>query len=100
MDTTTIVAIVIPIITAVCTLVSFFIGRQAAAKQKGELDGEKHADIQYIKRRVDDILLEQKDTNKTLESHGERITRLEESAKQAHHRIDEINSKLGIVKKS
>lgn len=28
-------------------------------------------------------------------SHGERISAVESSAKQAHHRIDEINKKIG-----
>ncbi|MEG1609533.1 MAG: hypothetical protein RR348_06655 [Clostridia bacterium] len=49
------------------------------------------ADNQYIKRRIDDVLLEQRETNKTLDAHGERLTRVEESAKQAHKRIDELS---------
>lgn len=53
------------------------------------------ADIQYIKRRVDDVLLEQKDTNKTLDAHAERIARVEEAVKQAHKRIDEHIKKGG-----
>ena len=44
--------------------------------------------MSYVKRRVDDILLERREFNKMLDAHGERITRVEESVKQAHKRID------------
>lgn len=67
--------------------------------QKAELEqlkvqikeaSENKADTEYIKRRVDDILLEQRNTNSKLDSHAERITRVEESVKQAHKRINRI----------
>lgn len=67
-------------------------------EQKAELEqlkiqvkeaSENKADTEYIKRRVDDILLEQRTTNTKLDNHAERITRVEESVKQAHKRIDE-----------
>lgn len=51
---------------------------------------ENKADTEYIKRRVDDILLEQRNTNNKLDSHAERITRVEESVKQAHKRLDRM----------
>jgi hypothetical protein len=57
-------------------------------------DGAMRSDVVYIKRRIDDVLLEQKDTNKILSEHGERLTRVEESAKQAHKRIDGIENRL------
>lgn len=57
-----------------------------AGAEKGNLQ----ADITYIKRRTDDVLLEQKDTNKSINALAERVTRVEESAKSAHKRIDEI----------
>lgn len=48
------------------------------------------SDISYIKNRTDDVLLEQKDTNKSINALSERVTRVEESAKQAHKRIDKV----------
>ncbi|WP_407310484.1 hypothetical protein [Desulfosporosinus sp. SB140] len=66
----------------------------------GEKTGEQQADTSYIKKRVDDILLEQRDTNRKLEGHGAelsdhavKIARLEESAKSAHKRIDTLEEK-------
>ncbi len=60
-------------------------------KRDGAEQGRDRTDIEYIKRRTDDILLEQKNTNMTLSSHAERITRVEESVKQAHKRIDSVS---------
>ena len=59
-------------------------------KTEGKENGELKADTVYIRRRIDDILLEQRDTNKTVSGHAERIAKVEESVKSAHHRIDEI----------
>lgn len=94
MDGLTVLAIVLPIVTAGLTIASFFIARSAEAKKKGHDDGELKADISYVKRRVDDILLEQREINKMLDAHGERITRLEESTKQAHKRIDGLENRI------
>ena len=78
----------------ICGIVFGYIGYSKGAKkdsyQNGEQDSTLKSDTQYIKRRVDDVLLEQRNINNTLSSHSERITRVEESSKQAHKRIDHI----------
>ena len=56
----------------------------------GDRDANLRADTQYIKRRIDDVLIEQKETNNTLSHHADRLARVEESIKLAHKRIDEI----------
>lgn len=91
MELGTALLIIIPVVTAGITIATFFITRHKDAKKEGQDDGALKADIAYIKRRVDDVLLEQRETNKTLDAHAERITRVEESTKQAHKRIDEIS---------
>lgn len=48
------------------------------------------ADMEYIKRGVDEIRIEQRATRQDLGDLCERVTRVEESAKQAHLRINEI----------
>jgi len=88
MDVSTIIAL-IPLVAGVCSIVTFFVTRNNERYRNGSKDGELHADIQYIKRRSDDMLLEQKETNKTLDNLSERVTRVEESTKQAHKRLDE-----------
>ncbi|MCM1564936.1 MAG: hypothetical protein NC238_03070 [Dehalobacter sp.] len=62
---------------------------QEEGQKEGIKEGLLKADTEYIRRRIDDVLLEQRETNKTLNVHAERLTRVEESAKQAHKRIDE-----------
>lgn len=61
----------------------------------GTIQGSQEADMAYIKRRVDDILLEQRDTNKSINVLAERVTRVEDSAKSAQKRLDEIEESKG-----
>lgn len=63
--------------------------------QDGHESGSLKSDMQYIKRRIDDVLLEQRNINLTLISHTERIARVEESTKSAHNRINTIENKKG-----
>lgn len=63
-------------------------GLKTDVYQVGNQDGTLKTDTQYIKRRIDDVLLEQKDTNKSINALSERVTRVEESCKQAHKRLD------------
>jgi hypothetical protein len=63
----------------------------SAGTEKGTLE----TDIEYIKRRTDDVLLEQRDTNKSINVLAERVTRVEELTKSAHKRIDQIEEKGG-----
>jgi hypothetical protein len=46
---------------------------------------------EYIKRGVDDVRLVQREQGRSFEALAERVTRVEESAKQAHHRPDRID---------
>lgn len=80
-----------------CSIIFGYVGYRNGTKKDSYKDGEHDStlktDIQYIKRLIEDVLLEQRRINDTLRSHGERITRVEESAKQAHKRIDRIEIK-------
>ncbi|MFD1179194.1 hypothetical protein ACFQ3W_23275 [Paenibacillus puldeungensis] len=49
-------------------------------------------DMEYIKRGVDDMKVEQKIQGQRFEAFSERLTRVEESAKQAHKRIDDLKN--------
>lgn len=101
---------VVSLVATICSIASFIIARKKDAKAEGrkEIEGDIEikttlssigADNQYIKRRIDDVLLEQRETNKTLDAHGERLTRVEESTKQAHRRLDELRNHSRINKK-
>jgi hypothetical protein len=97
------VIVLIGLIASVCSIVFGYLGfvrgkekersdKEKECKSEGKESGELKADTVYIRRRIDDILLEQRDTNKTLNVHSDRLARVEESAKSAHHRIDEIKN--------
>lgn len=80
------------IVGTIAGMIFGYIGYQKGLKDEnkkiGSIDGMLNTDIQYIKKRTDEVLLEQKDTNRTMTTISERLTRVEESTKAAHHRVD------------
>jgi hypothetical protein len=77
----------------ICGIVFGYAGYSRGARKDSEQSGREVAELKtntdYIRKRIDDVLLEQRDLNRTINVHAERLTRVEESAKQAHKRIDE-----------
>lgn len=59
-------------------------------RSEGGAQAKLQSDVEYIKRGVDDLRLEVKDQGRRFDELAERVTRVEESAKQAHKRIDRI----------
>lgn len=53
-------------------------------------DAKIQAQLDYIGRGVDDIRIDLKANEKQIAHLGERVTRVEESSKQAHKRLDNI----------
>lgn len=69
-------------------------GRQlkTEAKAEGEQAGSMRVVMEYIKRGVDNVQVEQKVQGQRFDALSERVTRVEESSKQAHRRIDRIET--------
>jgi hypothetical protein len=65
------------------------------AKQETKEEALQRADVEYIKRGVDDMKVEQKLQGQRFEAFSERLTRVEESSKQAHKRIDRLEEGRG-----
>lgn len=65
-------------------------GITMAYKKDVSKDGELRADIKYIARGVEDIRVDMKAQEKRHSELSERVTRVEESTKQAHKRIDKL----------
>lgn len=84
----------VTVVGILCGVLFGLLGYQAGikkdSKHEGAQNGTMHSDIEYIKRRSDETLIELKETNRSLNTLSERVTRVEESAKQAHKRIDAI----------
>ncbi|HWR23479.1 MAG TPA: hypothetical protein VN366_08385 [Feifaniaceae bacterium] len=62
------------------------------AKQDGSEGGVLKTDVEYIKRGVDDIKLDMRSQAQRMEVFADRLARVEESAKQAHKRIDRLDN--------
>ncbi|UOQ50146.1 hypothetical protein MUN88_08860 [Gracilibacillus caseinilyticus] len=62
-------------------------------KSESEKEAEVRTSLLYISRGVDDIKVDLKANEKVVAEISERVTRLEESTKQAHDRINEISPK-------
>ncbi len=90
--------IIITCVAAICGIVFGYLAMQARikseSKQSGVEAGQLKVDIDYIKRSSDTTLLELKCLNRTVNSHANRLARVEESTKQAHLRINEIREEL------
>lgn len=77
-------------ITALFSFLAFQRAQHKEHKDEGENKGVMMSDIGYIKAGVDDLKREQRETAASVGRLSERITRVEESTKQAHKRIDEL----------
>lgn len=84
--------VLISVIAAISGLILGWSGRTRSFRQdiiqEAGADALQRADVDYIKRGVDDIRLEQRAQAQRVDVLSERVTRVEESAKQAHKRID------------
>lgn len=93
LDTSTIIAVV----AAISGIILGWSGRSRAIRQDDRQETQTvtalRSDTDYIKRGVDDIRLEQRVQGQRIDALSERVARLEESSKSAHHRIDEIKSR-------
>ncbi len=62
--------------------------------EEGISAGEMKADISYIRRGVEDIRVDMKAQEMRFGELSERVTRVEESSKSAHKRIDTMEGKV------
>lgn len=83
------------VLGVIFSIAAFFIGRQTASKDAGKHEGTMTSDLGYVKSGIDDIKAEQREQRKTNTEFIARLTAVEESAKQAHKRIDRIENERG-----
>jgi septal ring factor EnvC (AmiA/AmiB activator) len=75
---------------AISGIILGWLGRSRTVRQDGAQDGELRASVKYIRDGVDDLRVEIKSQSQRYDLLAERLTRVEESAKQAHKRIDRL----------
>ncbi|WFR63016.1 hypothetical protein P9222_00775 [Paenibacillus amylolyticus] len=87
------------VVSTISGLVIGWIGRTKAYKdeviQEATQDASLHTDVSYIKRGIDDLRVDLRLQNQQLAGVTERLTRVEESSKQAHKRLDKFEERHG-----
>ena len=73
--------------------VGYLKGTKKDSYSAGTEKGTIKADLAYLVKCVDNILVEQRISNQNFNALDRRVTRVEESAKSAHKRIDCIEEK-------
>lgn len=68
------------------------LNKQKDVKADSRQDAKLQTQLEYISKGVDDIRIDLKANEKQIGMLGERVTRVEESAKQAHKRIDKLEN--------
>lgn len=84
------VSAVAGIAAAVIAWVKLSRAKTKSDNEQGQSSGTLMSDVGYIKAGVDDLKRDNREMRKDFNDLSERVTRVEESAKQAHKRIDEI----------
>lgn len=88
MSPTAIIGIVCTVLGAVIGYLGFFKTAKKESKDEGKENGALMVELGYIKSGIDDIKTEQKEQRKINSEFVTRLTAVEESAKQAHKRLD------------
>lgn len=79
-----------PMASLLITFLVFYAGRMSASKNEGKQEGTVLVEIGHLQAQVEGLSdkMDRQETHYT--EVIARLTAVEESAKQAHHRIDEI----------
>jgi peptidoglycan hydrolase CwlO-like protein len=88
------IGIVIAILGLVVSYQAYQLNKTKDVKTDTQESAELKAELGYIRKGVDDIRIDLKANEKQMVALGERITRVEESSKQAHKRIDNLEKEL------
>lgn len=88
------ISAIVALVAAISGIALGWMGRTRSFKQdiaqEASADAVQRADVEYIKRGVDDIRADVRAQGQRVDGLYERVTRVEESAKQAHKRLDRI----------
>lgn len=91
-DFITIIGILSPICAIVFGYATFTRNKKSDTTADAKQDATVLTEIGYIKGGIDDIKAEQREQRKTNTDFISRLTAVEQSAKQAHKRIDRLEN--------
>ena len=84
----------IPIISVVIAIAGFVLGRISASRSDGKQDGVILTEIGYLKKGNDDIIRKMNEQDHRYNELAEKVVAVDESAKQAHKRINELRDEI------
>lgn len=82
------IGVVCSVVGAVVGILGFIRFYKKDTQEEASCNTKLGIDMEYIKRGVDDIRLDIKAQDRKISDVIERVVRVEESTKSAHHRID------------
>ncbi|WP_264737315.1 type II secretion system protein [Cytobacillus firmus] len=83
-------SLLIAVFGVLISFLTYSLNKQKESKVETSQDAKVQAQLEYIGKGVDDIRIDLKANEKQMGALSERVTRLEESSKQAHKRIDTL----------
>ncbi|WP_077704930.1 type II secretion system protein [Virgibacillus dokdonensis] len=84
--------IVVAILGLVVSYLGYQLNKSKSIKTDSRDTAEVRSELGYIRKGVDDIRIDLKANEKNIAHLSERVTRVEESSKQAHKRIDNMEN--------
>jgi len=78
----------------IITYFTFMRGRDKSIRQSAEENAKVSTKLDHISRGVDDIRIDLRSNEKQINNVAERVTRVEESSKQAHLRINDLEKEV------
>ncbi|MGI0534934.1 hypothetical protein KFD70_21830 [Bacillus pfraonensis] len=84
------IGVLIAVLSLAISYLAYSLNKTKAIKSDGQQSAEMRAELGYIRKGVDDIRIDLKASEKQMIALGERVTRVEESSKQAHKRLDNL----------
>lgn len=80
-------------IVSIIAIVNFLRTSKKESKQSGSKEGALQSDLAYIKNLLNEVKTEVKGIDKRIEENTERIAKAEESVRQAHLRLNLLETK-------
>ncbi|MDR7237105.1 hypothetical protein [Neobacillus drentensis] len=86
-------AVIIGALGLIVAYQGFQLNKQKETKSESRQDAKIQAQLDYIGKGVDDIRIDLKANERQIGALSERVTRVEESNKSLHKRVDKLEGK-------
>ncbi|KMK77631.1 hypothetical protein [Alkalihalobacillus pseudalcaliphilus] len=93
-DLGVLIGIVVGVGGLIVGCLGYFFNRNKQLREEVQASAKIETTLTHISKGVDDIRVDQKASEKHMAMVNERLTRVEESTKSAHRRIDQIKGEI------